>query len=222
LVVAAQVLLEGHRLQHLAAIGQRNFLVGVPEETGVIEAGAEHAFVAEPDQIRSGLVGLGIEDGKEVRRQFAGSVLDGEILLVVAHDGHQNLLGKRQEFGVEAAHQNRRPLGQVGDRVDQCMIFAPAGAGDGSSDPVQFLADALATVLDLGQHVHRFESGQICRGLRDGQRGLAVQDAVTEGELGSTNPGKLDGNDLVIEHGQPAQRANESPGCRTPIIFFAQ
>ena len=47
--VAAQVFLEGDGLQHLHALAQRNFLVGLPEEARVVEAGAQHALVAVPN-----------------------------------------------------------------------------------------------------------------------------------------------------------------------------
>ena len=83
--VAAQVFLEGHGLEHLDAIAERDFLVGVPEETGIVEAGAEDTLVAVADEAVG--IAVGVQDGEEVRRELAVGVFEREVLLVVAHDG---------------------------------------------------------------------------------------------------------------------------------------
>ena len=90
--VAAQVLLEGHDLQHFDAIAQRDLLVGVPEEARVVEAGTQDALVAVANQAVG--IAVGIEHGEEVRQQVALGVFEREVLLVVAHHGDQHLGGQ--------------------------------------------------------------------------------------------------------------------------------
>ena len=131
-VIAAQILLEGHRFQHFDAFGERNLLVDGPEESCVVESCAEDPFVAVADDLVGVLAGLGVQNGEKVRREFALRVFDGEVFLVVAHDRDQNLFGKGEIFGLEAAEQNAGPLGEVGDGVDQGFVFAPAGSGNRS------------------------------------------------------------------------------------------
>ena len=77
------------------------FLVGVPEETSIVEAGAQHTFIAMAD----GPIGVSIciQDGKKVGRQLALRVLDGEILLVVTHYRNQHFFRQRKIFPIKAA-----------------------------------------------------------------------------------------------------------------------
>ena len=98
-VVAAQLLLEGDRLEHGHAVLEGELLVGVPEEARVVEAGAQDALIAVADDGFALGVGNGVEHGEKVRREFAVRVLDGEVLLVVAHDGDQDFLGQGEELG---------------------------------------------------------------------------------------------------------------------------
>src|SRR5271155_490668 len=70
-VIASQVLLEGHRLQHVDAVCQRNFLVDGPEESCIVESGPQHAFVAVADDFVGMLFGLSVQHGQKVRSEFA-------------------------------------------------------------------------------------------------------------------------------------------------------
>ena len=66
-VVAAQLLLEGDRLEHGHAILEGELLIGVPEEARVVEAGAQDALIAVADDGFAFGVGDGVEHGEEVR-----------------------------------------------------------------------------------------------------------------------------------------------------------
>ena len=76
--VAAEIFLEGHGLQHLHALAQRNLLVGLPEEARVVEAGAQYALIAMANQ--SIRIAVGVENRQKVRQQFAAGIFEREIL----------------------------------------------------------------------------------------------------------------------------------------------
>ncbi len=148
--VAAQILLEGHCLQHFDAIAQRDLLIGVPEEAGIVEAGAQDAFVAVANEAVG--IAVGVEHGEKVRQQLPVGVLDREILLVIAHHGDEHFGGQREEFGIEAAENHRRTLREIDDRVEQRLVFAPARAGNGSRGGIERFADALLAVGGTDRH----------------------------------------------------------------------
>src|SRR5579864_822698 len=116
-MVVPKIFLEGHGLEHRHPVLERSLLVGVPEELRVIEAGAQHAFVAVADQpVR---VTISVEHGEKMRRQFAGSVLDRKVLLMIAHDGHQYFFRQREKLRIKVAQYRRGPLRQIHYRLEQ-------------------------------------------------------------------------------------------------------
>ena len=150
-VVAAQIFLEGNVAQQLDALAQGLLLVGLPEKAGIVKAGAQNAFVAVADQ-SIGIAGR-VEHREEMRQQLSVRIFDGKIFLVVAHHRDQHFFGQFEEFGIEAAQDRRRKLGQIDDGREQRLIFAPARSGDGASRGVKRLADylfALARAKNLG------------------------------------------------------------------------
>ena len=69
--IGAELGLKGDLCKILDAIGERLLLIDVPEEAGVVEAGAQDSFVAVPDQAFG--IAVGIHDRDEMRReQVAG------------------------------------------------------------------------------------------------------------------------------------------------------
>ena len=85
-----------------------------------------------------------------MRREFAVGIFDGEVLLVVAHHGHQDLFGQVQVLRLKIAEDYRWPLGEMHDSLDQCLILTPARAGNGARHLVQSFTDRLPP---LG-HIH--------------------------------------------------------------------
>ena len=102
--------------------------VSLVEELGILVPGLEHRLVTRADDVGvDGSVG----DGDEMREEVArGSVLHGEVPLVLAHDHDQNLLGKLEERRVEAADDGRGRLDQVNNLVDQTAGLAGGGRDD--------------------------------------------------------------------------------------------
>ena len=92
--IRAQVLLEGDFFEQNESLGEWCALVELPEEAGIVEAGAEHALVAVADEGLTGGVSLRVEHSEEVRRKPAAFVFHGEVALVIAHDRDQYLFGE--------------------------------------------------------------------------------------------------------------------------------
>ncbi len=98
-IVAAEFLLEGDRLEHGHAILEGELLIGVPEEARVVEAGAQDALIAVAHDGFAFGVGDGVEHGEEVGRELAVGVFHREVLLVIAHDGDEDFFGQGEELG---------------------------------------------------------------------------------------------------------------------------
>jgi hypothetical protein len=72
-------------------------------------------------------------------------------LLIGHHGGDQRLGGHRQETALEGAGNGDWPLGEIGQLVQQ-LIVQPRRATEGSGHPRHLLADALPTLIRIGQH----------------------------------------------------------------------
>ena len=129
-IVTAELLLEGDRLEHGHAILERELLIGIPEEARVIEAGTQNALIAVAHDGFALGVGHRVEHGEEMGREFSAGVFHREVLLVVAHDGDQNLLGKSEKLAVKASEDDRRRFGEIDYGVEQRLVLAPARAGN--------------------------------------------------------------------------------------------
>ncbi len=99
--IGAELGLERDAAEIDHAIGEGPFLIGVPEEAGVVEAGSQDAFVAVLDQAFGVAVGVGY--GDELGGEFAVGGFDREVFLVVAHHHHEDFFGEVEEFGIEVA-----------------------------------------------------------------------------------------------------------------------
>ena len=112
-VVAAKIFLERYVAQQLDALAESLLLIRPPKKAGIVEAGAQHTFVAVADQ--SIRVGSRVKHRHEVRQQFSIRIFDGEIFLVVAHHRDQHLFRQIEKLGIEAAENNGWKFRQVDD-----------------------------------------------------------------------------------------------------------
>ena len=112
--------MEGDVFQVRNTILKLLLLIDLPEETGVVEPGSQDSFIAVPDQAIG--VGIGIHGGDEVWRKMALFVFDREILLVVAHHGHQHLLRQLQKLQIEVTEDRGRELGYIDEGVQQVRV----------------------------------------------------------------------------------------------------
>ena len=117
---------------------------------------------------------LGIKDSDKVWRQRMLCIFHREILLVVAHDGHQHFFRQGQVFRLEVARQHAGPLGEMGDLLDQGFIFAPACARQRACRRVQRLADALAADGNVGKDKCRLDRRQVRPRASDRNGGISV------------------------------------------------
>ena len=120
LEIAAEFGLEGDVGEIVHAVGELLFLIGVPEEAGVVEAGAQHAFIAVTDQALGIAIGVGDRDELRVRAcrpAFPPRSISGD-----AHHRDQDFFRKIEELRIEGAGDRRGPFGQVDQRVEQIVI----------------------------------------------------------------------------------------------------
>src|SRR5260370_22450274 len=69
---------------------------------------------------------LRIDDRQEMRGQFPALLFDGEVLLVVTHYGHQNLVRETQKGRIEIALNHGREFVEVGDQFAKRRVFVDA------------------------------------------------------------------------------------------------
>jgi len=162
--VAAELLLEGDRLEHGHAIFQRELLIGVPEETGIVEAGAQNTLIAVAHDGFAFGVCDGVKHGEKVRREFAVSIFNGEILLVVAHDGDEDFLGESKELAVKVSEDDGGSFGEIDDGVEQFLIFAPACAVNFADRGVEGFADFVLALSVAGKDVEVAEFFRVIGG----------------------------------------------------------
>ena len=119
----AQLLLEQHGFQTRQVIFQTFFTVGIEEELGIGQTRTDHLLVTGDDLLR--IFGLDVGHEDKVRQQFAGVVVDREVLLVALHGVNQRFRRHREEFFFELRRQHHRPFHQRGDLFQQA--FAQIG-----------------------------------------------------------------------------------------------
>ena len=220
-VVAAQLLLESDGLEHGHAILKRELLIGVPEEAGVVEAGAQHALIAVAHNGFALGIGNRVEHSKKVRRELSVGILNREVLLVVAHHGDQNFFGQREKFAIEVAEDDRRSFGEIDDGIEQSLIFSPARAGDLTHCGVEGFADLVLALGVAGQHIGGAQLVGIFggRGEWDRSRG---KDAMPAGGAAGGDAAELERHNIVIKkRDEPAHGAHEALRlARTPVHVF--
>ena len=118
-----KLLLEQHGFQTRQVIFQTFFTVGIEEELGIGQTRTDHLLVTGDDLLR--IFGLDVGHEDKVRQQFAGVVVDREVLLVALHGVNQRFRRHREEFFFELRRQHHRPFHQRGDLFQQA--FAQIG-----------------------------------------------------------------------------------------------
>ena len=78
-----------------------------------------------------------------MRRQLAVCILDGKILLMIAHHRHQHFFRQFQKLRIKISKNDRRKLGEVYHRFQQSLVFAPARPRNLAGRRIQRLADLL-------------------------------------------------------------------------------
>ena len=88
-------------------------------------------------------IAVGIQHRQKMRQQLPVGIFDREIFLVIAHHRDQHFFRQRQKLRIEPAQNRRGKLGQIHDRIEQRLIFAPARPGNGARRGVERLANLM-------------------------------------------------------------------------------
>src|SRR5438552_13655000 len=82
-----------------------------------------------------------------MRQEFAARSFDREIFLMVAHHRDQHFFGQFKKSGIEAAENDGWPLRQIDNRIQQNLVFTPAGASNRAGRSVQSFANLLLSLV---------------------------------------------------------------------------
>src|SRR5207245_324568 len=151
-------------------------LIGLPEETRIIEPRAENPFIAMSDCALA--IGIGIQHSQEMRRQLPARVLNRKIFLMITHDRDQHFFRQLQKLRIKIPQDYRGKFGEIDDGVEQGLVFAPARTRNRPRSYIECLADLLLS-FPATQHLGCRESIYVRRsGARD-LYGAVRQNAVS-------------------------------------------
>ena len=98
-------------------VGEPTFLVCLPKELRVGKSRAKNTLVSGTDQALGILTD--VDNRQEVRGQFPALVLHGEILLVVTHDGDQDLVRQAKKSRIEIALNDCGVFVEISDQLSK-------------------------------------------------------------------------------------------------------
>ena len=182
-----------------------DFEVLVVEELCIVQTGAHHTLVAVDNRFTHGRIG--IRDDHKSAGELTLRIVGGEITLVGEHRLADDLGGHGEELLVEMANQNRGPLAEVHNLIEDFRgrVHTHAELVLDTSDTS---ADDLLTALGR-EHMRRFENLLVGRGA--GNNVLTRrQNAMTARGGAALHVGKGDGYDLLSEQAaDPTHRTHE-------------
>ena len=194
LTVVAELVLEGQARKLRQPPLEALLHVRLEEEARVRQARVQHPLAALRDEA---LAVLGVvHDRDEVRKQ-ALRTAHRDVLLVGAHGGDGDLLGKLQELRRKRAAHETRPFDEVGERVDQIRVRLDLPA-DFAGKPARGLENPDPAGLGVGLDEGDAELHEIVVG--PGHVDLALgENAMAEGPVGRGHAEELEGNDVPAE-----------------------
>ena len=210
----AQLLLEQHGFKARQAGGQGLLEVGLEEELGVRETGANHLLVAADDLARVFRLDVGDED--ELRQQLAVLVVDREVLLVTLHGVHQRFSRNGQELLFEVGGQHHRPLDQCGHFFQQGVVQI-GHATEGGSGRFDVSLDLGLARHEVGNHhAALLQDLRVLAGVVDGELALAHKAVAADG-AGRVDTQNVSGNQIPIQQqGHGEDRTHELDGLVAP------
>ncbi len=115
--------MKSYGLKLFKPLVERNLLIVIPKEAGIVEAGAQNSLIAMADDGHASRFDLGIQNREEMGRQGVLVILECEVFLMVTHDRDQNFFRQRQVFRLKVAQEHAWPLGKVSDLLHQGLVF---------------------------------------------------------------------------------------------------
>ena len=125
-VKRAQAILEDDFLQFFRVIDEVMFLIFFKEELGIIQAGAEDAFVAVLDRFQ--MVIVAVADGQEEVHEFAVLIAHREITLVVLHRRDDGRFRQFQVIFIKFASEGCRIFDEVDDFFQEVVVHDDGAA----------------------------------------------------------------------------------------------
>ena len=147
--VVAELGLEHDAIELGVEIAEGFLLVFAHEEHSIGEARCQHSLVATAHQ--RDIARHHARDRHEARREFAGRIFHGEVALVGAHRGDDDLRRHVEQGGSKAAADRNRIFDETGDFIEKCVVGANLAAGL-FLDAAEFGADHVATSLRIDDH----------------------------------------------------------------------
>ena len=212
---AAELLLEGNLSQTLTELVEGDLQVLLVEELGVVQTGAHDALVAVDHAL--GVLGLAVRDDHELTRQLALAIIDREVALVGEHGLADDLVRNLEELLIEGTDEDRRPLAEVDDLLEDLLGRIDVTAGTGSLDLGDTGENGLATTLG-GKH-----AGVLEHLLVDGGAGdhvvTGAQDAMAARGVAARHVGKRHRDDVLAQKAaDPADRTHERGVLVAPAL----
>ncbi len=205
-------------LQRRQAAFQTLLTVLVPEEFCIRQARGQHALIAG-DHLLATIIGQGIGDDHEPRRQLTIPGVEREILLMRPHRGGQHLAGNIHELLRDTAQQHHRLFDQPGHLIGQAGILNQQQA---------FIARGKAGILQHGGAAGgkiRFDIGlaqtaQVIGGIAHGKT-LGCLEAVAAGGVTGSEMAEFERHDLALEQADHRmQRPHPAQGMIPPAHRF--
>ena len=213
-VKRAQAILEDDFLQFFRVIDEVMFLIFFKEELGIIQAGAEDAFVAVLDRFQ--MVIVAVADGQEEVHEFAVFIAHREITLVVLHRRDDGRFRQFQVIFIKFPTKGCRIFDEVDDFFQEVVVH-----DDGTA---LFVSQLLQAVEDHLFADFRVDDEEVflarffvsCRAF-DFEITRA-QEAVAAADLARFDLGQFKGDDVFIEEGdEPADRTDEVEVQAAPV-----
>ncbi len=204
---AAEGLLVGDVFQRVLIALERRLQIFIPEKLRVGEARTDHALIAFADFLR--LLAVEVGDADEVLGELAVRIEHRHEFLVGLHGRDQRFRRYAEEVAIERAGDGDRPLGEVGDLVEQTII-EPRRAAGFLRHARHFVANALAALHRVGQYLGHAHGIGVA--VRIGQmHRLRMQETMAARLASAAQAQDLAFNDdRAMQHHQPVRRPHEA------------
>ena len=215
----SQAILEDDFLQFFCVIGEGMFLIFFKEEFGIVQAGAEDAFIAVLDRFQ--MVIVAVADGQEQVHELAVFIAHREIALMVLHRRDDGGFRQFQVIFIKFPTKGCRIFDEVDDFFQEVVVHDD-GTALFISQLLQAVEDHLLAdfrVDDEEMFLARFFIS--CRAFDC--KIASTQETMAAADLARLDVSQFKGNDIFIEEGdEPADRTDEVEVQAAPVHAFRE
>src|SRR6266849_1071816 len=195
--VAAEARFIGNALELRQIVGEPTLLVGGPEELRVGKARAEDTLVSRADDAFG--IARDVNHREEARGEISVLFLDGEVFLVIAHDGDENFVRKIEEGGIEVPLDDGGKLVEIDDELSQRGILMDVESAALRMSR-QFPVDFFLALRGTDDDAVRMELLLIAAEILDAD-GARSEKAMAAGRVARRNTADGKFQRLAFEHG---------------------